>query len=562
MAILGFIREADTEVAANTAAARGRRSVAAARAGLPPPEGNAPRSVAPARAALPPSGQQAPQTSSRSASFVSALKENPFEVVGLILSNIAAGTRGQELPTERIKRNKLVEDRSNLQRMRVILDLVDKGVGQFAGMDLNDPRTIAGIDAFAGQFTPTLGEGFRDTLTSGIELAQERGRDALKGLAEHSERVFKMCGLDRECILDAGRDSALMKRFDQTADQERRSAIIAKFKAIGDAVRTDPNGNAALAALAEKGITSTELRQVPPGFGFTEDELRTLDRDKELQDMLRPAGFRPPDLARIEAEAEAQAAATAKFRAPDAFNAQVEALVQQGVPRSVAVKVKTGAFKAATDDRGRASIVDVTSGEQIFPPKTERAETPRGTKEPEIVGGAEGTGGSAVLKNAVNSVTDFFGAGLQFEDAAQATDQLERLRTFTTLGLAQDLAGRDTNMVRSLIIDLFPEPSSLKIGDARSLSKLKRVRDQIAFELDGQRPIAENPGEFTPKMAQTAVAAVHNLGRLLEMYNGVIDNWNVKPGKGKKPKIEEGTTATNAAGDKIIFRGGKWVPVR
>ncbi len=220
--------------------------------------------------------------------------DNPFGAVGLILSNIAAGMRGQELPTTRIRREQAAEKQFNLRRLQTIFDLVEKGVGMFGSMDLSDPRTIAGIDAFAGQFTDSLGPDFRDTLISGIEFAQERGQEALKSLGEHQERAAQICGFDKDCILKVGRDPALMKQFDEAADRDRRSGIIAKFQAIGEAVKTDPNGNELLAAVAKDGITSAELRQIPEGFQLTEDEILTLERDKELQDIVRPAKYVQP----------------------------------------------------------------------------------------------------------------------------------------------------------------------------------------------------------------------------------------------------------------------------
>ncbi len=244
---------------------------------------------------------KAPADAQRGAGFGAALKENPFEVVGLILSNIAAGMRGQELPTERIRREQIAEKQNSLKRLNTVLDLVDRGVSQFANLDPNDPRTIAAIDAYADKLVPTLGEGFRSALTGGIELVREQGRDALNGVIEHQARISDLCGFaDRDCILETARDPKQMARFDVAADQELAAGIFKKFQIIADAIRQDPDGNAVLAAISENGITFNELAGLPEGFGFTEDELRAIRRDPSIQEQLGSFGYKTPE--RVEFE--------------------------------------------------------------------------------------------------------------------------------------------------------------------------------------------------------------------------------------------------------------------
>ena len=248
------------------------------------------------------------------------------------------------------------------------------------------------------------------------------------------------------------------------------------------------------------------------------------------------------------------------------FEAKIRRLKDQGVPEDVATKVATGVFQETTDAFGRSVIIDLTTREKIWPKPAGTPDRPKlEDVSPTIVGGAEGTGGAAVLKNTVNFFTDFFGVGLQFKETAEITDQLKSLKTFSMLSIAGDLPGRPTNLVRERIEALFPEPSSLQIGDARSLSKLKAVRDEFMKELPFQQRIVDNPERVTPKIASEAMMALQNMTATVEVLNSVIDNWNVKPGQPVPTGgqgDQEGDTATHpTTGAKMVFRNGQWVPL-
>lgn len=220
-----------------------------------------------------------------------------------------------------------------------------------------------------------------------------------------------------------------------------------------------------------------------------------------------------------------------------ALQTKIEALTAVGVPQDVATKTAAGAYKQVQDVYGRGVIVDTTSGAQIWP-QQEAALTPAAAAEapPPIAGGAEATGGAAFLGEKINTITDFFGAGLQFQDISEARERLDALKVFTTLGLAGDLAGRDTNMVRELILGLFPETAKLTMGDERSLVKYTAIRDHLRNELQFQQTIADNPYRNDPKDVQKARSATANLGNMVGVFDGVIENWNRKPGEAGLPE--------------------------
>lgn len=472
------------------------------------------------------------------------IRDNPIGAIGLVLSNVAAGIRGQELPTTQLRKERMAQRELELRQLGVTLKAVKEGVGLFAGVDRNNPKIAEQMAAFTGQFSEAL-PGFENALTIGLDIAERVGTSALVGAGEHFERIYAICGLDKDCIRKTISDSDTMKRFDQTADNERLPGIVQKFQTITEGV----GGNAELKKLIADGTWSlSDLHQLPEEFAFTEDELRTISRSGELQSALIEFGFEPTSVVQKGAEAQATGA----------LGQKTQALVDQGVPLDIATKAAAGVFQTATDSFGRATIVDTTTGEVIWPKKGETPAPPSQETPPAQTGLSEATGGQSVLENAVNVVTDFFGAGLQFENTAAAIDHLKSLKTFTTLGLSQQLATRDTNLVRNMLFELFPEPKTLKMGDARSLSKLEAVRDQLTFILEGEQQVVDNPESFPPDMVQKAVASTHNLTRLVAQYNGIIDNWFEK----SETRFREGDKAVNKAGDRIIFRNGKWVPLK
>lgn len=237
--------------------------------------------------------------------------DNPLGAIGLVLSNFAAGVQGRELPTTKIQRNQLQQQQLNLQQLRVTLDAVKQGVEMFIGMDPEDPRTADALNRFTEQFVPILGEGFRESMTAGLELARNQGQEAIDSLVEHQQQIAGICGLDQKCIQDVAANASLMNQFNETADQQRLPGIVQKFQAIGEIV-----GDEAVEALKEDGFTVSDLQQFPEGFEFTPEEIRTISRNKQIQDALIPLGFKPPDLDRLQQERLVVEATAAAFRAP------------------------------------------------------------------------------------------------------------------------------------------------------------------------------------------------------------------------------------------------------
>ncbi|MGI9306952.1 MAG: hypothetical protein ACR2P5_06570 [Gammaproteobacteria bacterium] len=245
-------------------------------------------------------------------SSIPNFQDNPLGAIGLLLSNFAAGARGQTLPTQRIQQQRLQQQQLNLQQLRVNLDAVRQGVEMFIGLDPDDPRTADAITRFTEQFVPVLGEGFRESMTAGLELARNQGQEAIDGLVEHQQRIQGICGLDQKCIQDVAANASLMNQFNETADQQRLGGIVQKFQQIGEIV-----GDEAIDALKADGFTISDLSQLPAGFAFTPEEIRTISRNEQIQNALIPLGFQPPDIERLALETVTTEGIRAAFRPTD-----------------------------------------------------------------------------------------------------------------------------------------------------------------------------------------------------------------------------------------------------
>ncbi|MES0339846.1 MAG: hypothetical protein ABUK15_07305 [Anaerolineales bacterium] len=281
---LGF-READTEEAANTAEARGRRSVAAAQAGI---ESAIPQPVAPKLS------QPAPQAASQAPAQPQAVDESdPFGSFVDILKNVASfGIR--PLVQERVRRDRRAEAAQNwdatITATKQVIDL-------YGGLDQRDPMVQSRIQEQVDRFdavVPGGGEGLKETLA----LYQLEGMAAVESLGEHRDRIISHCGLNAntvECAKKTVADEKVMAQWNTAADEERIPTIMEKFQVMVESASKAGSGQEILQSLAKNGWSLADLRRLPEPFAFTPDELKTISRNEALQNELSDAGFVPPE---------------------------------------------------------------------------------------------------------------------------------------------------------------------------------------------------------------------------------------------------------------------------
>ncbi|MGI9435667.1 MAG: hypothetical protein ACR2Q4_12710 [Geminicoccaceae bacterium] len=450
-------------------------------------------------------------------SSIPQFSDNPLGAIGLLLSNFAAGARGQTLPTQRIQQQRIQQQQLNLQQLRVNLDAVRQGVEMFIGLDPDDPRTADAINRFTEQFVPILGEGFRESLNAGLELARNQGQEAINALVEHQGKVTAICGLDQQCIQEVAANASLMSQFNETADQTRLPAIVQKFQTIGEIV-----GDEAIDALKADGFTVSDLSQLPGEFAFTPEEIRTISRNEQIQNALIPLGFQPPDIERLALETATTEGIRAAFRPTDddpltlvgKLNADLEAGRITPEQHSDAVLKATTIVGRTEQDVG----VTASEAEREEAGAAAREEAANIASFSSLLGELERIGpGAAGIRGLVGSV----GAGLlgQLNEGlaegfsevftGASPEEIASVRQRSRVVIAQSLSqitgeesGRFTEAERALANDalrlLEPDASFEQIrgalGTAVSIGFVSRDRNEMLAGVEPRFDLGTNEG--------------------------------------------------------------------
>ena len=233
----------------------------------------------------------------------SQLERNPIGAVGLVLSNVSAGLRGQELPTTGLRREQAAQKDQELRQLGLTLQYAEQTVDMFSGVDRNDPEVAGQLGnwiAHVEQFLP----GIKDVVTASFELSDSAGRNALRNAGDYAEFLQRDCpGLDGNCMKDALANPKIVERYDEEIDQNNLPAINDKFRTIAEAVGGDEELRRIMGE--DEKWSVGELRQLPPPFNFTESQLTTISRNKDIQSQLIPFGLEPPGVTLKAAEARA-----------------------------------------------------------------------------------------------------------------------------------------------------------------------------------------------------------------------------------------------------------------
>ena len=242
-------------------------------------------------------------TRTAASSVTPQFKDNPIGAVGLVLSNVSAGIRGQELPTTGLRREQAAQKDQELRQLGLTLQYAEQTVDMFSGVDRNDPEVAGQLQKWTdhiSQFLPEIG----DVVSASFELSDAAGQNVLRNAGDYAEFLQRDCpGLDGNCMKKALSNPQTRAGYDEEIDQNNLQPISKKFQSIAEAVGGD-NELRKIMGEDEKWSVG-ELRQLPPPFNFTESELRTISRNEDVQSELIPFGLEPTEIAFAAAEAEA-----------------------------------------------------------------------------------------------------------------------------------------------------------------------------------------------------------------------------------------------------------------
>ena len=309
---LGFdVRELNPEEAANTAEARGRRAVLAANRGTigatPTPEQPQLSQAAPqvqqgrGETTARPQGQPT-QRSGESDTFGS--------FVDILLNVLSFGIR--PLVKERLARDRRAQAAQDYDTVTAATQNMQT---LFGGLNRGPERTAA-AEAHIAQLEQSF-PGLGMPVKAAWDAVENQGVN-LPAAMEHRDKALAFCGTGanaQTCINKLFSDEKLIQQWNDDEDQNRLPDIMEQFNQIVEAARQG-GGEDILTQLAENGWDLAELRRLPEEFAFTENQLRTINRNEDIQNSLISVGLNPASLDVEREKAEIKERAKAKFREP------------------------------------------------------------------------------------------------------------------------------------------------------------------------------------------------------------------------------------------------------
>ncbi len=127
-----------------------------------------------------------------------------------------------------------------------------------------------------------------------------------------------------------------------------------------------------------------------------------------------------------------------------------------------------------------------------------------------------------IFKAIINTITDAFGAGLAFPEAAEARQALSDLEAQTTIAMQDAVAGRPSKFLLEMLGDFSVEPNSIFMGEGRALKRLQRTRDTIQFGIDINTEIVNNPEGLSKTVVSKAAVGRLQLGNILRIYDELL----------------------------------------
>ena len=237
-----------------------------------------------------------PAPAPKPATLPSGVPNNLFSRIGLVLSNVSAGMRGQVLPTERLAQRMTQRRQLEIQEMQASLSAMKQGAEMLKAIPVEQQPEFA--KRFGAQWE-AIQPGFADMFES---LAASRGADlgrVLDLFGEHAETVRVLSGGDVNVARQLAVDDDFLNRLEKDSDDNRMPMIGNKISAImqkAQASIADPNTPEAnqflqMVPTDEQGrpiLTVQNLREISQAltgemeqYALTEPELETVGRRRK-----------------------------------------------------------------------------------------------------------------------------------------------------------------------------------------------------------------------------------------------------------------------------------------
>lgn len=393
----------------------------------------------------------APPAASKRPSIIPQFKDNPIAALGLILSEVAAGLKGQPSPVAALQARQTQQSLHDIKLLKTAVE------GLKTGIEIAKSLPPDQLDAFIKQYARNFENAgivdFGETLAAAVaDKNPERIAKIIEALEENAEFVAIVCGTNQACWIDYATDDKKIAFLNERTDAKNLETIPAKMGAIMDAL------NAFDVAEFSKTVDD------PAGF---EQELADLPRDQEgnlsltSKDFTTLNGFMDKDVRLTPSEL-----GTVK-RNPEILRAHgIVTAEEQKIEAGEAAKLrgKGGKKREIKQDRNDISRF-VDTGQPVFPNVEEKKARPATAEEREAIGAHEDTivffqpNGTLVLKN---------------KPTSDETVRDEKIKALTDMGVTDNKAVKITDgLIR---IEIVP-----RTGRARLIDEVTGTVEEISL---------------------------------------------------------------------------------
>jgi hypothetical protein len=245
---------------------------------------------------------------------------------------------------------------------------------------------------------------------------------------------------------------------------------------------------------------------------------------------------------------------------------RIDLMVQNGVPREMAVGLSTNQFETRQDPQdGTITIIDRSNGRVLFGPNAggiigqpaaPAAPAAPGAPGAPAVPGAPGnvdfrgaTGAPGLVAETANFVADLFGGrNLPAPQVAAGAQALRNLDTRTRMFLQSAIPGRPSNYLMEMIGGLTVSPAEIRLGPERATERVQqttRFLEQTVRELE-EIAGGQGTGRFTRQDIGEANRVLVSLRPLLNDYRTLEGALTSRPERAPPPP-RRGTLGNRSA---------------
>lgn len=254
---------------------------------------------------------------------------------------------------------------------------------------------------------------------------------------------------------------------------------------------------------------------------------------------------------------------------PSAMQEKIQALVDSGMDPQQARGVAAGRFDMGQDAYGRTVVVDKSSGNPIGEPV---GGLPFSMAPQEPIPPTEGAdyagaiGGSGVVSNMANTITDMLGLGRIAPESGRAHNALRNLQVRTQTTLQDAVPGRPSNYLLEKLENLTVEPASFWTGEDGAIDNMTQTKALIDSAIRENLALLENPAGLSASALSNARVKLDGLRQLSTDYGAIISQLQGVGSQGgggdTGGDYSEGEILYNDAGEAVILRNGQWVSHR